>query len=426
MKLVVDFAQHHGRQAVHARFDVRAIHHDAVPDGVQDHLGSLLGSSSSEGPVTVEAKMCLPRDQGYVLVASGNATRGSSFDRFNVTVINEEYLGLVAFRAGSDWTRGSSFRSDRLAAAAETSATLGVMATEDPHSQDYEVEFFEDEGVGPPLFESIDGGKTYRLHGRARFDVWPEAPIDANGVWTECGVLAAVSVGATSYGNGAAPRAARSRSARRPRHGRQRRLHAHLFAAGRRRHTARHLVARRRVRHLARHRPQHRLLAEGHHLGTGTSARLPSRPCNGALQARRPARPRERHLVSSRRPNRAHVPSAGAFSQPLSGSPAAQGSDLRLNTPAPTALALPLLASRSPVADVPAASRAPTAADRPAATSRSDTGVSLHATTASSPRHSSVSLSRHGSTLLPTPRQRVFPHASSVLLSAPRQRVSLH
>ena len=200
MKLVVDFAQHHGRQAVHARFDVRAIHHDAVPDGVQDHLGSLLGSSSSEGPVTVEAKMCLPRDQGYVLVASGNATRGSSFDRFNVTVINEEYLGLVAFRAGSDWTRGSSFRSDRLAAAAETSATLGVMATEDPHATDY------DEGVGPPLFESIDGGKTYRLHGRARFDVWPEAPIDANGVWTECGVLAAVSVGATSYGNGAAPR----------------------------------------------------------------------------------------------------------------------------------------------------------------------------------------------------------------------------
>lgn len=206
MKLVVDFAQHHGRQAVHARFDVRAIHHDAVPDGVQDHLGSLLGSSSSEGPVTVEAKMCLPRDQGYVLVASGNATRGSSFNRFNVTVINEEYLGLVAFRAGSDWTRGSSFRSDRLAAAAETSATLGVMATEDPHANDYEVEFFEDEGVGPPLFESIDGGKTYRLHGRARFDVWPEAPIDANGVWTECGVLAAVSVGATSYGNGAAPR----------------------------------------------------------------------------------------------------------------------------------------------------------------------------------------------------------------------------
>ena len=207
MKLVVDFAQHRGRQATHARFDVRAIHHDAVPAGVQDHLGTLIGSSSAEGPVTIVERMCLPRDQGYVLIASGNATRGSSFDRFNVTVINEEYLDLVAFRAGSDWTRGSSFRSDRLAAsgAGASSAQLGG-SNDDPHAEDYEVEFFEDEGVGAPLFDSPDGGKTYRLHGRARFDVWPEAPIDGNGVWTECGVLAAVSVGATSYGNGAAPR----------------------------------------------------------------------------------------------------------------------------------------------------------------------------------------------------------------------------
>ena len=222
MKLVVDFAQHRGRQATHARFDVRAIHHDAVPAGVQDHLGTLIGSSSAEGPVTIVERMCLPRDQGYVLIASGNATRGSSFDRFNVTVINEEYLDLVAFRAGSDWTRGSSFRSDRLAAsgAGASSAQLGS----NPHAEDYEVEFFEDEGVGAPLFDSPDGGKTYRLHGRARFDVWPEAPIDANGVWTECGVLAAVSVGATSYGNGAAPSrhvlGSLGQSRRRCRHGR--------------------------------------------------------------------------------------------------------------------------------------------------------------------------------------------------------------
>ena len=157
--------------------------------------------------MTIVERMCLPRDQGYVLIASGNATRGSSFDRFNVTVINEEYLDLVAFRAGSDWTRGSSFRSDRLAAsgAGASSAQLGG-SNDDPHAEDYEVEFFEDEGVGAPLFDSPNGGKTYRLHGRARFDVWPEAPIDGNGVWTDCGVLAAVSVGATSYGNGAAPR----------------------------------------------------------------------------------------------------------------------------------------------------------------------------------------------------------------------------
>ena len=135
MKLVVDFAQHRGRQATHARFDVRAIHHDAVPAGVQDHLGTLIGSSSAEGPVTVVERMCLPRDQGYVLIASGNATRGSSFDRFNVTVINEEYLDLVAFRAGSDWTRGSSFRSDRLAAsgAGASSAQLGG-SNDDPHA----------------------------------------------------------------------------------------------------------------------------------------------------------------------------------------------------------------------------------------------------------------------------------------------------
>ena len=115
-------------------------------------------------------------------------------------------------------------------------------------------------------------------------------------------------------------------------------------------------MARQRMRHLARHRPQHGLLAEGHRLGASARTQRPSRPCDGALQARRPARPRARRLGSPCRSSRTHVLGACEFSQPLSGPPATQGSVSRHHAPSPTPLAPTQPASRTPTADAAPAS----------------------------------------------------------------------
>ena len=115
-------------------------------------------------------------------------------------------------------------------------------------------------------------------------------------------------------------------------------------------------MARRRVRRLARHRPQHGLLAEGHRLGASARTQRPSRPCDGALQARRPARPRARRLGSPCRSSRTHVLGACEFSQPLSGPPATQGSVSRHHAPSPTPLVPTQPVSRTPTADAALAS----------------------------------------------------------------------
>ena len=114
---------------------------------------------------------------------------------------------MTMFSAGSEWTRGARYDSA------------------DPA---LDFTFLEDEGVGPPLWDSPDNTKTYQIHGRARFDTWdalpeivdPSSPAAAASSISaaddlsdpsatppneSCGSLVAVMIGCTSYGNGAKP-----------------------------------------------------------------------------------------------------------------------------------------------------------------------------------------------------------------------------
>jgi len=196
------FPKHLDGAETHARFDLRALNASALGPG-GGNLGYIEGSSSTEYDTKVTASFCLPRGQGFFLIASGNATRGSAFGRFTVSVTSREYYNMTLFSAGSDWTRGAAYDTDEPARALADGALS---------------EFLEDRGVGPPLWDTLDVSHTYELHGRARFDTWGRNPAavrtlattaaeleEADAFYAECGALVAIFVGCPSYGNGAKP-----------------------------------------------------------------------------------------------------------------------------------------------------------------------------------------------------------------------------
>ena len=152
------FPRHVDGQVVHARFDVRALDPSVVGPG-SGRLGHVEGHSHPDHDVRVTTTLCLPRDQSFFLIASGNATRGSAFGRFTVTVASLEYHNLTIFSAGSEWTRGAEYDSDH--PVGEGDGTF---------------RFLEDQGVGPPLWDTPDSSRVYQLHGRARFDTWRRNP----------------------------------------------------------------------------------------------------------------------------------------------------------------------------------------------------------------------------------------------------------
>ena len=187
------FPRHVDGQVVHARFDVRALDPSVVGPG-SGRLGHVEGHSHPDHDVRVTTTLCLPRDQSFFLIASGNATRGSAFGRFTVTVASLEYHNMTIFSAGSEWTRGAEYDSD------------------DPVGEgDGTFRFLEDQGVGPPLWDTPDSSRVYQLHERARFDTWRRDPFGASrpagsrsAASSDCEALVAVVVGCTSYGNGRA------------------------------------------------------------------------------------------------------------------------------------------------------------------------------------------------------------------------------
>ena len=182
------FPRHVDGQVVHARFDVRALDPSVVGPG-SGRLGHVEGHSHPDHDVRVTTTLCLPRDQSFFLIASGNATRGSAFGRFTVTVASLEYHNLTIFSAGSEWTRGAEYDSDH--PVGEGDGTF---------------RFLEDQGVGPPLWDTPDSSRVYQLHGRARFDTWRRNPSASRPAESsDCEALVAVVVGCTSYGNGARP-----------------------------------------------------------------------------------------------------------------------------------------------------------------------------------------------------------------------------
>ena len=196
------FPKHLNGAETHARFDLRALNASALGPG-GGNLGYIEGSSSTEYDTKVTATFCLPRGHGFFLIASGNATRGSAFGRFTVSVTSREYYNMTLFSAGSDWTRGAAYDSDE-----------PTQALADGELR----EFLEDRGVGPPLWDTFDASHTYELHGRARFDTWGRNPAairriastaheleEAEAFYADCGALVAVFVGCPSYGNGAKP-----------------------------------------------------------------------------------------------------------------------------------------------------------------------------------------------------------------------------
>ena len=201
------FPKHVGGSSTHARFDVRALNVTALGVG-GGNLGFIEGSSSSTHDTKVTGTFCLPRGSGFFLIASGNATRGSAFARFTVSVTSREWHNMTLFSAGSEWTRGAAYDADDAKLATAHGGSLS--------------RFTRDVGVGPPLWDTFDPGHTYELHGRARFDTWvrnpsavgvPKDPNDSSmavqSAKTEksaaCGALVAVFVTASPYGNGAAP-----------------------------------------------------------------------------------------------------------------------------------------------------------------------------------------------------------------------------
>ena len=196
------FPKHLDGAETHARFDLRALNASALGPG-GGNLGYIEGSSSAEYDTKVTASFCLPRGQGFFLIASGNATRGSAFGRFTVSVTSREYYNMTLLSAGSDWTRGAAYDTDEPRAALADGALSA---------------FLEDRGVGPPLWDTSDASHTYELHGRARFDTWGRNPAavrtlatsateleEADAFYAECGALVAVFVGCPSHGNGAKP-----------------------------------------------------------------------------------------------------------------------------------------------------------------------------------------------------------------------------
>ena len=110
------FPKHLEGAETHARFDLRALNASALGPG-GGNLGYIEGSSSAEYDTKVTASFCLPRGQGFFLIASGNATRGSAFGRFTVSVTSREYYNMTLFSAGSDWTRGAAYDTDEPRAA---------------------------------------------------------------------------------------------------------------------------------------------------------------------------------------------------------------------------------------------------------------------------------------------------------------------
>ena len=154
------FPRHVDDQGVHARFDVRALDPSVVGPG-SGRLGHIEGQSHPDHDVRVTTTLCLPRDQAFFLLASGNATRGSAFGRFTVTVASLEYHNMTIFSAGSEWTRGARYDSD------------------DPVGEGDVFHFLEDQGVGPPLWDTPDPSRVYKLHGRASFDTWHRSPVVA-------------------------------------------------------------------------------------------------------------------------------------------------------------------------------------------------------------------------------------------------------
>ena len=98
------------------------------------------GSSSTEYDTKVTASFCLPRGKGFFLIASGNATRGSAFGRFTVSVTSREYYNMTLFSAGSDWTRGAAYDTDDIAdvtalfigSVVITEAVVTILSTEAP------------------------------------------------------------------------------------------------------------------------------------------------------------------------------------------------------------------------------------------------------------------------------------------------------
>ena len=105
------FPKHLDGAETHARFDLRALNASALGPG-GGNLGYIEGSSSTEYDTKVTATFCLPRGAGFFLIASGNATRGSAFGRFTVSVTSREYYNMTLFSAGSDWTRGAAYDTD--------------------------------------------------------------------------------------------------------------------------------------------------------------------------------------------------------------------------------------------------------------------------------------------------------------------------
>ena len=131
----VSFPRHRDGQVVHARL--------AVFDVASGELGAVEGSSSDDDVVEASSTLCLPRERGYLLVASGNATRGSSFGRFHVTVTNREYGDMEVFTAGSEWARGTDYSSSSSSSSNTTTTTTTSAAAVAPAAQD---DVLEDEG----------------------------------------------------------------------------------------------------------------------------------------------------------------------------------------------------------------------------------------------------------------------------------------
>ena len=57
--------------------------------------------------------------------------------------------------------------------------------------------FLEDQGVGPPLWDTPDSSRVYQLHGRARFDTWRRNYVGfaMSAESSDCEALVAVVVG---------------------------------------------------------------------------------------------------------------------------------------------------------------------------------------------------------------------------------------
>ena len=196
------FPRHLHGASTRARFDLRALNATALGPG-GGNLGYIEGESSPDHDTKVTASFCLPRGTGFFLIASGTATRGSSFGRFTITVTSREYYNMTLFSAGSEWTRGAAYDTN------DPQVALGDGALS---------EFLQDRGIGPPLWDTKDAGHVYDLHGRARFDTWGRNPASLAGIaqtkqeieeadafYAQCGALVAVFVGCSPYGNGAVP-----------------------------------------------------------------------------------------------------------------------------------------------------------------------------------------------------------------------------